>query len=133
MAPARQIHRVGALYAKNMEQMNLFNTPKPSKLVSGEELKAKGMGLAIDNAEKVYDGWKERALEFITLYPGNKFMAEDIREYAYSKGLPRPPSERAWGSVISAAKKRGLITHCGYGQVTNPDAHKTPASIWAKV
>jgi hypothetical protein len=60
-------------------------------------------------------------------------MVEDLRKFAYDMGLPKPPSERAWGSVISSAKRDGLVEHRGFSSVKNPKAHKTPASVWVKI
>jgi len=61
---------------------------------------------------------------------GKPFMVEEIREYAERKGLAVPPSRRAWGSIVVKAKKNGWIEHVGYGQVSNPHAHRANASMW---
>jgi hypothetical protein len=91
-----------------------------------------GIQAAIDHADYEKPHWKERALNFLKKYPHNEFMAEDLRAWAYLNGLPEPPHERAWGGVITAARKMGLIRHCGYSSVKNPNAHRTPASVWSK-
>jgi hypothetical protein len=60
-------------------------------------------------------------------------MAEDIRARAYAAGLPKPPSERAWGAVMTAARQAGLIEFARFGLVRNAKAHRTPAAIWRRI
>ncbi len=98
----------------------------------GAELRDEGIATAADHAEADCGGWQDMALRFLERYPKGEFMTEEIRDFAYSNGLPLPPHERAWGSVIVKAKKDGLITHAGFRAVRNPAAHKTPASVWRK-
>jgi len=102
------------------------------KIDVGEVLKQRGMYKALDYAEEVVNNFKEQALFFIMNYPKQVFKAEDVRDFAYSHKMPRPPTERAWGSVMNEAKKMGIIKHIGYKKVDNPRAHKTPASLWEK-
>lgn len=105
---------------------------------SGEELKQQGMRVALEHADSSTD-WSSRAWKALVSFlnsitPDTKFMGEDIRDYAESKrNLERPPSNRAWGSLIIRAKKMGIIKHVGYSQVNNPLAHKANASVWMKV
>ena len=76
--------------------------------------------------------WHEKASEFLDQFPHKTFQAEDVRIWAYDRGLPLPPHCRAWGAVIIRAKKEGSIRHIGYANVDNPLAHGTPASVWEK-
>ena len=108
----------------NPSQTSIFDKP------TGAELRDKGIKQAIDNAGPT---WKELALKFVLSYPGDEFMTEDIRAYAYRKGLHRPPSERAWGNIIQHARKMGWVKFLRFGAVDNPKAHKTPASVWSRV
>jgi hypothetical protein len=91
------------------------------------------MKTAAGHAERIEPSWSKRALSFIMEYSEQTFMVEEVREWAYRCGLPRPPNERAWGGVVSKARKEGLIRHVGFRSVTNPKAHRTPASVWRKV
>jgi hypothetical protein len=101
---------------------------------TGIQLRDAGMQLALFNAEDKVPGWAASAMafleQFIKRYPQLKFQTEDVRRWAYLNGLKNPPNERAWGSVISSAKKDGLIQFVGYENVSNPRAHSTPASVW---
>ena len=91
-----------------------------------------GIAQALDNAELKTPSWKQQALEYVRTFPGNRFMTENVRHYAYACGLPHPPSERAWGGVMVAACKEGIIARVGYQAVKNPNAHCTPATVWRK-
>ena len=58
------------------------------------------------------------------------FLIEEVREKAEGCGLPVPPSRRAWGAIVIKAKRIGIIKRVGYGQVSNPYAHRANASMW---
>lgn len=108
-------------------QMN-FEQPQ-----AGAVLRDVGMQRSVEKADRVVPGWKDSALKFVRSFPSDEFMTEQVREYAYALGLPKPPNERAWGAVIMAAKKLGLIVFARFEQVGNPRAHRTPASVWRRV
>jgi hypothetical protein len=105
-------------------------------MLNGNTLRDEGMTRSMSNAEDKNPGWKEQALslllDFLHNSPLTEFQAEDIRIYAYQKGLPKPPSHRAWGGVMVSARKKGFIQRIGYQNVTNPLAHSTPATLWKK-
>jgi len=116
-------------------QQNIFQSMTSMDLQmagkrTGAELRDKGIKQSIDNAGTP---WKEKALKFVLSYPGDEFMTEDVRQYAYRKGLEKPPSERAWGSIILRARKMGWVKFLRYDSVDNPKAHKTPATVWGRV
>ena len=98
---------------------------------NGAELRYKGIKKALDNANNTHDKWSDKAYDFLLKYIKyqNQFMTEDVR-VASEKAIPKPPSNRAWGSVILKAAKSGLINRVGFANVKNAKAHKTPASVW---
>jgi hypothetical protein len=104
---------------------------------TGKELARSGAKLALQHAEAISENWGAEACDyleiFIRLHPGREFMAEEVREYAYKRGLPKPPSERSWGAVMARAKSAGIIRWCGNRQVTNRKAHSATASLWVGV
>jgi hypothetical protein len=100
---------------------------------NGEQLRDKGMKVAADHAEAVILNWGKDAFDMLLEYPSTTFMTEDLRFWAYNNGLPKPPNEKAWGSIIIKAVRAGVITHQGYRKVNNPQAHARPASVWEKV
>jgi hypothetical protein len=97
-------------------------------------LKTAGINAAIDHANQVHDQWSDHAYAMLCEYLADvrgDFMCEDVRAYAKLKGLPCPPTARAWGSVIDRAARASLITRKGYGKTHSPSAHRTPAAIWS--
>ena len=98
---------------------------------NGAELRDKGIKKALDNANNTHDKWSDKAYDFLLKYIKyqNQFMTEDVR-VASEKAIPKPPSNRAWGSVILRASRSGLINRVGFANVKNAKAHKTPASVW---
>lgn len=102
---------------------------------AGTDLRDAGMKKAIEHADQVNEGWSDKAFNLLKSYvnefgPGWKFLGEQVRYYAEAKKLEEPPSLRAWGSVMVRAAKSGLIKKVGYGQVTNPKAHRANSSQW---
>jgi len=91
-----------------------------------------GMAQASSNAESKNPGWNSEALEYVKNYPITPFMAEDVRNFAETDGLPLPPSKRAWGSVMVAAKKLGVIRALGMQRKPSDESHGTPAVLWEK-
>lgn len=107
-------------------------------IFTGETLKEKGMKRAIDSANRKENLWSERAyallLQFLSGLPKDRrFMIEQFRKFAYERGLPVPPSERAFGSVTLRASNAGKIVRVGFGTVENAKAHKCFAPVWRKV
>jgi hypothetical protein len=106
---------------------------REKQLELGELLKQSGMKASEDNANKHNSRWSDDAFDYLIVYileHDDSFMAEDIREFARKNGLPDPPSKRAWGSVISRAKKTKIIKFHSYDQVSNPRAHRANAVRW---
>lgn len=102
---------------------------------SGRDLARDGMATAEEHANLVHEDWSFQAATKLTEFlserdVGDKFMAEDFRTWATEQGLPRPPSNRAFGSVIAKAARAGMIAKAGYRAVKNPLAHCTPATLW---
>ncbi len=100
---------------------------------SGKQLKEAGIKKATDTAERFHNDWSQQAHETLCQFIKRRkqFRTEEFREYAISKGLPVPPSLRAFGGVIGRARNANLIRHIDYVQVKNPRAHNANASLWA--
>jgi len=92
-----------------------------------------GAQRAIDHAEAVEPGWKDRAYELALQYltpDRGEFLGEEARAFAIEKGLPPPPDGRAWSGVMLRLKKAGKIVTCGIGQSKNASAHMGFVRIW---
>lgn len=75
--------------------------------------------------------WSREAYEFLLNYIKSKdeFMTEEVR--FSSKGIIDDPSDdRAWGGVITLAKKSGLIEKKGYKQKKGEKCHRAIATVW---
>lgn len=101
---------------------------------TASELRNSGMASAINHADHVDDDWSIRAyavLKHFVACRKSPFMCEEVRKYALNEiGLPKPPSERAWGYLMIKAAKEGLIKHNGYDKTKSASAHRTPAAVW---
>lgn len=104
------------------------------QLILGDVLRDEGMRRAADHADRKVPSWQEMALDYLVDYSKafNEFLVEDVREWAHDHGLPEPPSARAWGAVISTAKRKNLVEFVKYRRVKNPKAHSTTAAVWRK-
>jgi hypothetical protein len=100
---------------------------------ASEQGRDEGMGRAAHSADQKMPKWTQFAytmlIEFIR-QGGDMFMGEDVRVFAYKNGLPQPPHERAWGSIMHRAASAGLLVKGGFASVKNPKAHRTPATVW---
>lgn len=101
---------------------------------AGKALRDAGMAQAVTHAEDKTPGWSEMALVMLRRFLQDKgdtsFMAEEFRLYAIANGLPRPPHARAFGGIMSTARRRRLIECVGISQVTNERAHCANAAVW---
>jgi len=95
-----------------------------------------GIKRAADHADRVSDGWSDRAYQFLLKFLGNHngpFMAEEVRSAAALMDFELPPSARAWGSVVLKAAKAGIIERIGIQKVKNKNAHCANATVWRQV
>jgi len=107
-----------------------------SQISLGEALKNQGMADSVNNADKHYFKWSERAYLYLKEYiitHSNEFMGEDVRNYAEQHGFEVPPSKRAWGAVIRRAVSEDLIQFKKYNKVSNAKAHRANAAVWVKL
>jgi len=91
-----------------------------------------GIERAAEKAERVEPGWIEAAIghvaEFARLRWPEPFLAENAREWAEIHGLPQPTDGRAWGHVLKAAAKRGIVTRAGFG--ASKSSNLSPKVLW---
>lgn len=108
-----------------MEQLNMFE---------GMERRDDGMKKALENADQQHYDWSQRAFIYLLWYctRNTVFMAENVRMASVGV-IARPPHARAWGAVMVRAARAGIIRKRGYRNVSNPLAHRTPATLWEVV
>lgn len=97
-----------------------------------------GIERAVTSANRKDAGWSEKAYqmfqEWIRGWPvGFEFMMEDFRLSAQIRGLPDPPSKRAFGGIAVKARIAGLIKTERTKKVKNPDANCANAAVWIKL
>jgi hypothetical protein len=80
--------------------------------------------------------WREDAYQMLIAYPGKEFKTEDLREWAYANGLPKPNKEQSWGGIVVRGKKAGIIQQKSivYGNyLNNPATNPCPCTLWERV
>lgn len=110
-------------------------TARQQSLDFGRTLKEAGMKRSLATAERVNPGWGEKCFAWLKVFIADQegpFKVEAFREWGKNV-IPSPPSLRAFGPIVSRAKKEGLIKHVGYTQVENPKAHRATSSLWQRV
>ncbi len=127
LLPTNRVVLTKSITAKEgkVEQANIFD--------EGKELRDKGIKQAAQHAEDEYENWHEKASQFLFNYARTHkefpFSGEMVRNASRDK-VPRPPSLRAWGSVMVYGLKVGWIKQVGYVKVVNPKAHRANAALW---
>lgn len=80
--------------------------------------------------------WAESAIDLVREYASlrsgwfNEFLAEDLREFASTRGLPEPANAKSWGRVMQSAKARAIIKACGYAPARSSNG--SPKTLWQK-
>jgi len=75
--------------------------------------------------------WRARAIGYIrefAAYAREPFLAEDVREFAESSGLQEPTNAKAWGPVMQAAMRDGIIRPVGYAPARSSNG--SPKVLW---
>lgn len=85
-------------------------------LEAAEARRDEGIARSAKSAGKL---WHERALGFVCEFAARRqtwerFMCEDIREWAESSGLDVPPTRKAWGAVMQDAKRKRIVNSYGF-------------------
>ena len=96
-----------------------------------------GAKRAIVHADECSAGWSDAAYAALGAYAltHQRFTTEQARVFAHNvRGLPLPPTNRAWGSVVTRAVASRVIEHRGeYRNSRVPPAHAHPVKVWASL
>lgn len=97
----------------------------------GWTLAEAGMARAAEHADRVSDGWQDRAYEFLKLYAlrNRSFTAEEVRAAAVGL-VPDPPDGRAWGAVMRRASRACLISREGFESAKDARVHRNIVTRW---
>lgn len=89
---------------------------QPDQAASAESKALAGMQLALEHAEAEQPAWGEIAYRYLLRFAERnyEFQSEDVSDAAnVDESFPKPPTDRAWGSVYRRASKAGVIRQCG--------------------
>lgn len=90
--------------------------------------------LAEGKANRVLGDWSveagNKAREYIVARRGLHITAEDLRAWCYEQGVPKPPSQRAWGGIMLGMKHAGLIVADGYVAAVGKEMNAAPHVRW---
>lgn len=95
-------------------------------------LRDQGMAASTAHADAVSPTWSDRALAFVHEWAVSHqtFTSEDVRIFAHNMGLPTPPDQRAWGTVMLAAARKGWTRKAGYVTARDPKVHMQEIRLW---
>jgi len=90
-----------------------------------------GINAAMAHADRVEPKWSDNAYTFLVGYARehSRFTTEEVRTAAASS-VATPPDSRAWGGVMSRARRDGLITHEGFTTARDPKVHCNVIRVW---
>jgi hypothetical protein len=92
-----------------------------------------GMAQAQEHAEAVIPHWPEWAylnLRQFLISNGGGFTSEQAGDWCHDRGLPLPPTRRAWGAVYVRLAKEGAIVQCGIGRALR--RHNSICPLWRR-
>jgi hypothetical protein len=97
-----------------------------------------GLQIAMDHADRVEPGWNDLAFDmfrdWLSGWPkGYRFRIEQFRHSAAIRGLPDPPSGRAFGGLPRRAKHAGLIIPVDLAKTTSKNQRGCFATVWEKI
>jgi hypothetical protein len=89
-----------------------------------------GIERAGEHADRVDDGWTDRAADEIAAFArakGKPFVIEEVRPEAETR-IGAPPDERAWGAAARKAARAGAIEKVGYAPTNS--SNRSPKTLW---
>lgn len=93
---------------------------------------ARGNKRADDAANRAGKQWQAEAFSHLVSYAKRfgRFQAAQARIYSVMHGMEPPPDNRAWGSIVTSAARRGLIKKVDIQPVSTPGSHGRPMWVW---
>lgn len=100
---------------------------------TGQQLAEHGGQQALDHAQRVSNmTWAERATWAILYFMERRpvFTIEQVKDFAYAKGLPKPPADGAWGPVVKKLANSKRLKSDGVVRSTHPSQHGKWVTVW---
>lgn len=92
---------------------------------AGPGLRDRGQQLALDATDGWWRSTAAAAVEHLAS-TGEPFTAEHVRDL----GVGEPRSQAAWGALIRAYARRGMVERVGYRPASRPEAHARALAVW---
>ena len=119
-------------------QQSLFGDMAPRRLsrVAAEARAEDGMRRARKHAEKITKSWRLLGMvaleKFLSERKWEPFLAEEFVDWCRTRNAcPQPPDGRAWGSVISSARRLKIITKVGTRAAST--SNLSPKPLWQAI
>jgi len=116
----------------NPQQPSLFGNLSADPRSAAAARREDGMRRARKHAEKVTESWRLLGMvaleKFLKARGFKPFLAEEFVEWCRTNGVPLPPDGRAWGSVISSARRLEIIEKVGTALATT--SNLSPKPLW---
>lgn len=105
-------------------------TPDPTP----EERRDQGIKQAIEHADKEIPKWSVQAEAYAEMMIERRgfkpFLMEEIVAAASRDGIAEPPDRRAWGHIIRALARRGVVRKMGFAAAAT--SNTSPKVLWSK-
>lgn|GEM_PF-1228856 len=119
----------------NTVQPRLFNDLPPQPRLSrsaAADRREDGMRRARKHADKVKKSWRLLGMvaleKFIAERGVRPFLAEEFVEWCRGNNVPQPPDGRAWGAVMSSARRLEIIEKVGTALAAT--SNLSPKVLW---
>lgn len=93
-----------------------------------------GIDRAVAHAERDVPGWSDVAYEFIRLHAmqnrGKRFTGYEIVQAALAYGVPKPPTDKAFGGPLQRAARAQVLRKVGGVPDPNPERHGSMVPLW---
>jgi hypothetical protein len=98
----------------------------------GARLATEGMVRVAGATEAKLPGWSDQAFGHLRRVATVRltFTGEDIKRAAYEAGLPVPPNESAWGSVMRRGSREKVMVQDGVAAPVSASRHGAPNRRW---
>lgn len=89
-----------------------------------------GMAQALEHAERVEPSFAVVAFDALVDFAerNRTFTSYDFRMDYHKRGLPAPPTDKAFGGIFQRAAREHVIVRIGYDQ--HPERHCSPTPLW---
>lgn len=120
--------RTGDLFSRREPPKRIVPNDPPAARAARDD----GIKRAVNRADAESPSWSDVALMYIERFAKMHatLTAEEVRDFAYKRGLPKPANERAWGGPFRRAVEAKIVTHGTMERATDPKVHCSYMMRW---